>query len=136
MSIGNSFNDKTISIGHARKVWRSVRAVYPGGGTVENIADWVEKGVIPSGRPCKFDPKEKKVTVYTPEQVAAAGTAGTADSLGINGYIQEDIRVVDGNTIGTATIVYNGEIYEYMFSDDEVAVLKSLATTPQIVWVY
>ena len=132
MSIGNSFNTKSFSFGHARKVWRSVRAVFPGGGVVENIADWKDKDVIPSGRPCKFDSKEKKITVYTTAQVEAA----TAEKpIEINGYIEEDIRIVDDKTIGTATVVYSGEIYEFMFSDEEAAVLKSVATTPQIVWV-
>lgn len=132
MSIGNSFNTKTFKIGHARKVWRETRAVFPGGGVVENVSDWKDKGVIPSGRPCKFDPKEKKVKVFTEEQVKA----GAADELGINGYIQEDIRIVDENTVGSATVVYDGEIYEFMFSDEELAILKAGTKTPQIVWVY
>lgn len=135
MSIGNSYNTSTITVGHARKVWRSTSNVYPGGGVVENINDWKDKGVIPSGRPCKFDPKEKKVKVYTSEQVKAAAEGGVA-ALGINGYIQEDIRVVDDKTIGTATVVYAGEIYEYMFSDEEATILKANTATPQIVWVY
>lgn len=133
MSIGNSYNAKTTSYGHARKVWRSIRAVYPGGGVVENIADWQAKGVIPSGRPCKFNAKTKKVTVYTDAQVKAATTENPLD---VNGYLQEDIRVVDANTIGTATVVYSGEIYEFMFADDVAKVLKAITTTPQIVWVY
>lgn len=137
MSIGNSFNTKTFKVGHSRKVWRSIRAVYPGGGTITNVADWVEKGVIPSGRPCKFDPKAKQVKVYTPAQVKAGAAAeGGIASLGINGYIQEDVRVIDGKTIGTATVVYAGEIYEFMLADEETTVLKTNTATPQIVWVY
>ena len=142
MSIGNSFNSKSFSVGHARKVWRSVRSVYPGGGTVANVSDWKDKGVVPSGRPCKFDPKAKTVTVYTDAQVKAAvtkpetGEAPGIASLGINGHIEEDIRIVDGNTVGTATVVYAGEIYEYMLDSAVVTALKANTAVPQIVWVH
>lgn len=140
--IGNSFDTTTVQYGHARKVWREILRVYPGGGTVSNISDWKDKGVIPSGRPCKFDPKAKTVKVYTKEQITAAVTApaGGGDapgiaSLGINGYIQEDVRVLSGNTVGSATVVYAGEIYEYMFAEAEATALKANTTTPGIVWV-
>lgn len=130
-NIGNTYDVQTFSVGHARKVWREIRKQYPGGGTVENIADWTEKGVIPSGRPCKFDTKEKTLKVYTTEQV----TASTATDLGINGYIQEDVRILNGKTIGSATVIYDGELYEYMFSEAEATILKANTATPMIVWV-
>lgn len=138
-TIGNTYDKQSFSVGHARKVWRTIRHVYPGGGKVENIADWKDKGVIPSGRPCKFDPKAKTLKVYTAAQVkASAGTGegATATDLGINGYIQEDVRILNGDTVGTATVVYNGELYEFMFDKDEVEILKANTATPQITWVY
>lgn len=130
-TIGNTYNSKGFSVNHAKKVWRAIHHVYPGGGIVSNIADWTAKGIIPSGRPCKFDSKTKTVKVYTAEQV----TAGTIADLGINGYIQEDVRVENGNTVGSVTVVYGGEIYEYMVADAELAILKTNTLTPQIVWV-
>lgn len=131
-NIGNTYDNQSFSVGHARKVWRETRNQFPGGGKVSNIADWVAKGVIPSGRPCKFDPKNKTVKVYTTDQVTAA--TDVAD-LGINGYIQEDVRILNGQTVGTATVVYDGEIYEYMFTDAEATILKKNTATPMIVWV-
>lgn len=130
-TIGNTFDTQEFTVGHARKVWRETRRQYPGGGTVENVADWVEKGVIPSGRPCKFDTKGKTMKVYTPDQVKAS----TAADLGINGYIQEDIPIRNGKTIGSATVIYDGSLYEYMFSEDEAAILKANTATPMIMWV-
>ena len=62
--------------------------------------------------------------------------AENANTLGINGYLQEDVLVKDAQTIGTGTVVYAGEIYEYMFDDDVVAKLKTLQSVPQVVWVY
>lgn len=128
---GNSFDAGTIGFGHARKVWREIRAVYPGGGTVGNVSDFAEAGKIPAGTPVKFDPSEKTITAYTAEQVKASD----ADTLGINAYLQEDAVIADANTVATGTAVYSGEIYEYMFDADVAAILKAGTLTPQIVWV-
>ena len=65
------------------------------------------------------------------EKTDAAGIA----SLGINGYTLYDIDIEDGDTIGTATVVYAGELYEYMLNSATAATLKGLASTPQIVFV-
>lgn len=128
-TIGNTFDQATLKYGHARKVWRSIKAVFPVGGIISNIADWVEAGIIPAGTPAIWDAKEKTVKCLTDAQA-------TADATGVNGYIQEDIVVKDANTIGTATVVYAGEIYEYMFDEAVATALKAVTTTPQIVWVY
>ena len=44
----------------------------------------------------------------------------------INGYLKEDAPLADENTIATGTVVVDGDIYEYMFDDDEAAILKAL----------
>ena len=56
-------------------------------------------------------------------------------TLGINGYLQEDILVASGNTKASGTVVYAGEIYQYMFDEEVVAILQKITTLPQIVWV-
>ena len=114
--MGNTFDVNTVKYGHARKVWREIRHRYPGGGMVSNISDWVAVGKIPAGTAVKFDLSGKTFTAY-------------------NGYLQEDILVASGNTKASGTVVYAGEIYQYMFDEEVVAILQKITTLPQIVWV-
>ena len=123
-TMGNTFDVNTVKYGHARKVWREIRHRYPGGGMVSNISDWVAVGKIPAG---------KTFTAYTDAQIKAAESDIT--TLGINGYLQEDILVASGNTKASGTVVYAGEIYQYMFDEEVVAILQKITTLPQIVWV-
>lgn len=129
-TMGNTFDVNTVKYGHARKVWREIRHRYPGGGMVSNISDWVAVGKIPAGTAVKFDLSGKTFKAYTDEQIKAAESA-----LGINGYLQEDILVASGNTKASGTVVYAGEIYQYMFDEEVVAILQKITTLPQIVWV-
>lgn len=132
---GNTFNKTSFSAGHARKVWREIRSQLPAGGKVSNISDWVSKGKIPAGTPASLTVDRatgaKTVKCYTDAQVKAAvtkpdsGAAPGIASLDIRGHIQEDISIVDGNTVGTATVVNDGDIYEYMLNADVVAALKA-----------
>ena len=130
---GNTFDVNTVKYGHARKVWREIRHRYPGGGMVSNISDWVAVGKIPAGTAVKFDLSGKTFTAYTDAQIKAAESDIT--TLGINGYLQEDILVASGNTKASGTVVYAGEIYQYMFDEEVVAILQKITTLPQIVWV-
>lgn len=130
---GNTFDNSHVKYGHAKRVWRTMRHVYPCGGTIKNVNDFVGKGVIPAGSPVKFNTKTKEIEVMKDDAIKNAENVNT---LGINGYLQEDVLVKDAQTIGTGTVVYAGEIYEYMFDDDVVAKLKTLQSVPQIVWVY
>lgn len=132
-TMGNTFDVNTVKYGHARKVWREIRHRYPGGGTVSDITDWTKGGKIPAGTAVKFDLSTKTIKAYTDEQIKAA----TADisTLGINGYLQEDILVASENTKASGTVVYAGEIYQYMFDEEVVAILQKITTLPQIVWV-
>lgn len=176
-TIGNTFNKGEIEFGHARKVWREQREVLPAGGVIQNVSDFVGKGMIPTGRPVVFNDKAKEITVLTKEMVLAMAqsesesasveafseaktyavdekvkkdgkiykcvvaveTAGefvaanweevetpefTLDQ--INGYLKEDAPIEDENTVATGTVVVDGDIYEYMFDDDEAAILKAL----------
>ena len=81
----------------------------------------------------KFDLSGKTFKAYTDEQIKAAESDIT--TLGINGYLQEDVLVASGNTKASGTVVYAGEIYQYMFDEEVVAILQKITTLPQIVWV-
>lgn len=136
---GNTFDVQSVGYGHARKVWREIRHRYPAGGTIQNVSDWVSNGVIPAGTPCKWyddaaNDGGKKIVAYTDAQVSAADTAEKLAALGINGYLQEDARILDANTVATGTVIYAGEIYEYMLGS-KASQLKGLTTTPEIVFV-
>lgn len=132
---GNTFNKTSFSAGHARKVWREIRSQLPAGGKVSNISDWTSKGKIPAGTPAALTVDAttgaKTVKCLTDAQVKAAVTkegsteAPGIDSLKIQGHIQEDIPIVNGNTVGTATVINDGDIYEYMLDADVVAALKA-----------
>lgn len=131
-TMGNTFDVNTVKYGHARKVWREIRHRYPGGGIVSNISDWATVGKIPAGTAVKFDLSGKTFIAYTDAKIKAATDITT---LGINGYLQEDILVASGNTKASGTVVYAGEIYQYMFDGKVVAILQKITTLPQIVWV-
>lgn len=132
---GNTFNKTTFSAGHARKVWREIRSQLPAGGKVSNISDWTSKGKIPAGTPAALTVDAttgaKTVKCLTDAQVKAAVTkegsteAPGIDSLGIQGHTQEDTPIVNGDTVGTVTVINDGDIYEYMLDADVVEALKA-----------
>ena len=130
-TMGNTFDVNTVKYGHARKVWREIRHRYPGGGMVSNISDWTSAGKIPAGTAVKFDLSNKTLKAYTDEQIKTADIT----TLGINGYLQEDILVTSENTKASGTVVYAGELYQYMFDEEVIAILQKITTLPQIVWV-
>ncbi len=125
---GNTFNQTKFTAGHSRKVWREFSDQWPAGGKVTNIADWVALGKIPAGTPafwaCDPDTGAKTVKCLTDAQVKAIGGEGNSDS--VNGHIQEDIMILNGQTVGTATVIKTGYLYEYMLDADVAAKLKTL----------
>lgn len=129
---GNTYDVKEFSVGHAKKVWREIRHRFPAGGTVANVADWVEKGIIPSGTPVKYDSSTKTIECYTDTDITGAADLTT---LGINAFLQEDVKVTSESTIASGTAIYAGEIYEYVFDSAVLAKLKTLTTVPQITFV-
>lgn len=133
--IGNTFDTKKTTYGHAKKVWRSLRHVYPGGGTITNVADFVDAKLIPAGSPVKYDPATKKITIIKDTAISGAADAAAVVDLGINAYLQEDAVITDGNTVATGTAVYAGELYEYTYTAAVLAKLKLNTLTPQIVFV-
>lgn len=135
MDLGNTFDSKTIAYGHARKVWREIRHQFPAGGTISNVSDWVSAGKIPSGTPCKYDAANKTITAYTNTTVSGCADAAAVAALGINGYLQEDAVITDANTVATGTVIYAGEIYEYMFASAVLTKLKLNTLTPMVVFV-
>lgn len=135
MSIGNTFQDGSVAVpGKARKVWREIRHQWPAGGTVQNIDDWYGQ-IIPAGTPCKYDSTKKEVTCYLDSAITGADNVST---LGINGFTQEDIdcRAFSLSTggVATATVIYDGEIYDYFFSAAVLAKLKGVV--PQVIFVH
>lgn len=118
-TIGNTFDVKSVKYGHARKVWREITDIYPAGGTISNIADWVSAGKIPAGTPVKFDISNKTIKALTDASISG----GNVETLGINGFLQEDVVVTSANTVGTGTVVYGGEIYGYMFAEATLTAL-------------
>lgn len=122
-SIGNSFNKGTFKAGHARKVWREQREVLPAGGKITNVADFVSVGVIPSGSAVVFDDKAKTMKVLKDSDIKGASDVNT---LKINGFLKEDVPVEDAKTIGTGTVVVDGDLYAYMFDDAVVTKLKAM----------
>ena len=129
-TIGNTFDSKTINCGKAKKIWREIKAVYPSGGKIVNASDFVAEGKVPSGTAVKFDMSAKTITAYKADEIKA----GEVATLGINGYLQED-AVVENGTIATGTVVYAGEIYEFMIDEEVVEKLKANPLTSQVVFV-
>lgn len=135
MAIGNVFKTSTTTYKPAQRVWRSVRHVYPVGGTIDAATKTAFKGenVIPAGTPCKYDADTKEVRCYSAKEVSTSGFSGV-----INGFTKEDIYVANGigtNDVASAAVVYAGEIYGYMFDSAVLKVLQALTTVPQIVFV-
>ena len=55
--------------------------------------------------------------------------SGAVSLSQINGYLKEDAPIEDENTLATGTVVVDGDIYEYMFDEEEAAILKALPQT-------
>lgn len=140
---GNTFDTQKFSQGHTRKVWREIHRQWPAGGRVTNVSDWVAKGKIPAGTPCKYNNVvgAKEIVCYTDAQILAAvtkpetGDAPGIDSLGINGYTDRDTPIASADTMATATAVREGDIYEYMFDTDVAAILKANTKCPGVTFV-
>lgn len=122
---GNTFEQGSIgSVGHARKVWRRIEEQLPGTGRITNVSDFVSAGLIRSGMAIVKDTasgadiQDYKVLKWSDVTTAASGQDGV-DSLGIVGFLQEDVPVKDANTYGTCTVIVKGEIYGYMLGDTE-----------------
>lgn len=137
-NIGNTFESGSLHYGHARKVWREIRAQYPAGGKVSNLSDWTSAGKIPAGTPCTIDQVNKTVVCHTNSQITTAASANpsTLPNLLINGFTQEDIDVNSNTSAATATVIYDGEIYDYMIDSTVLTALKTLGQIMQVVYVH
>lgn len=132
LQTGNTYDTQTFKQGHSRKVWREMRRQWPAGGKVANISDWVATGKIPCGTPCAWSVNAttgaKEVKCFTDAQVKAvvadSNPAGI-NSLGINGHTDRDIPIASSQTSATATVIRDGDIYEYMLDADVVKALKT-----------
>ena len=120
---GNTFDSHEFKVGHAKKVWRRIEEQLPGGFMVKNISDFVSAGLIRSGMAIVPDSTvgadAKDVKVLTWAQLKSAISGAGIDSLGIIGFLQEDIPVSSAATIGTANVIVKGEIYGYMLGDNQ-----------------
>lgn len=119
---GNTFDTQSFSAGHARKVWRRIEEQLPGGFRIKNVSDFVTAGLIRSGMAIVkdttsgADEKDVKVLTWAQLKTGAAGEGGL-DSLGIIGFLQEDVPVLSADTFATANVIVKGEIYDYMLGD-------------------
>lgn len=118
LQTGNTFDNGSFNLGHAKKVWRRIDEQLPGGYMVKNVGDFVSAGLIMSGSPIVKDTTsgadEKDVKILKWSELQAAENV---DSLGIIGFLQEDIRITSAYTIATANVIVKGEIYGFMMGD-------------------
>ena len=119
---GNTFDAQSFGVGHARKVWRRIEEQLPGGFMIKNVSDFVSAGLIRSGMAVVKDSTQgadaKDIKVLTWAQLKSGISGSGIDSLGIIGFLQEDVPVIDANTIATGNVIVKGEIYGYMFGDN------------------
>lgn len=121
---GNTFDTQTIAVGHARKVWRRIEEQLPGGFMIKNISDFVTAGLIRSGMAIVkdstngADEKDIKVLTWAQLKTGISGEGGI-DSLGIIGFLQEDVPVTSANTVATGNVIVKGEIYGYMLGNTQ-----------------
>lgn len=124
---GNTFKSGSMKFGHARKVWREIHDIYPGGGRFATTAGFTEK--IPAGTPVKLDMAAKTITPFTDTDVTSAADVKT---LGINGFLQEDV-VLASSAKYTGTVVYRGELYSFMLGEGVAEKLAGIV--PGVVFV-
>lgn len=117
---GNTFDRKTVSVGHARKVWRRIEEQLPGGFLVSNVADFVADGNIPCGSALVVDTAKKTAKVLKPAEVTGEAVAT------INGFSDRDIPIESASTIATVNAVVKGEIYGYMLTDAAATAIKGM----------
>lgn len=111
-NLGNSFNKKTFAYKGAKRVWREIRHVFPGGGTIASTSGFT--GIIPAGTPATI-----AANVITP-------LATVGEGVKIDGFTQEDV-VIESGAVLTATVVYDGEIYAYAMDQSQLAAIKAAA---------
>lgn len=122
-SIGNTFSAGSHAITKgAVRVWREIRHQYPAGGKITNFSDFASMGKVPAGTPVQFDMATKQITALTDAVVKAGGS-----DFVINGFTQEDAYLDTNTTVATATVIYDGELYEYMYEADVLPNLKKYA---------
>lgn len=131
---GNTFDHKSVSLGHARKVWRRIEEQLPGGFMIKNVSDFATGGLIRSGMAVvkdatsNADEKDVKVLSWAAIKAAITGESPAGiDSLGIIGFLQEDVPVTSSDTIATGNVIVKGEIYGYMLGDtvDDAAAIST-----------
>ena len=120
---GNTFDSQSFSVGHARKVWRRIEEQLAGGFMIKNVSDFVTAGLIRSGMAIVKDTTQgaddKDIKVLTWAQVKSAISGSGIDSLGIIGFLQEDVPVINASTVATGNVIVKGEIYGYMLGDTQ-----------------
>lgn len=131
-NIGSTFNKQTFTYGGGQRVWRETRLVYPAGGRMTTasikaiLGSSAKEGVIKAGTPVTYNSKTKTITLLTSANLAAS------DKPVVDGFIKDDIAIVgldavptDSNLFASATVVYDGEIYEYMFTATDATNIKA-----------
>lgn len=121
---GNTFDQKSVSVGHARKVWRRIEEQLPGGFRVSNVSDFVADGTIPCGSALVVDTSAKTAKVLKASDFS--GESASTLIATINGFSDRDIPVTDANTVATVNAVVKGEIYGYMLGDTVSKAIKGM----------
>ena len=140
-NIGNTFVNENFSVGRAKKVWRELHDIYPGGGVLANLADWGPDAdgnrLIPAGTPVCFKINEKVLYAYNSEVYSQhLGEGENPDPNVINGYLQEDIYIpasAVSTTVVTGTVVYRGEMYGTALYEYNIFALQKVV--PGVVFV-
>jgi hypothetical protein len=101
-------------------VWRRIEEQLPGGFMIKNVSDFVSAGLIRSGMAVVKDTAsgadEKDIKVLKWSDITGAESI---DSLGIIGFLQEDVPVLSAQTVATGNVIVKGEIYGYMLGDTQ-----------------
>lgn len=127
-SIGNSFSAGSHAVTKgAVRVWREIRHQFPAGGTITNFSDFSALGKVPAGTPVTFNMATKQITALTDAAVKAGDVV-------VDGFTQEDAYLDANTSVATATVIYDGELYAYMYEADVLAKLKT-AKPATIVFV-
>ena len=133
MTLGNTFGRTDKSYGSGKNIWHEVKAAYPCGGSISNIADF-KGNVIPAGSMCQFDQVANTIKIIKASEIKTASqTSASVEPATIKGLLQNDVHVENDTTYATGSVVFAGEIYSDRLAEavpDEV-----WAVLPMIVQI-
>lgn len=133
MTLGNTFGRTDKSYGSGKNIWHEVKAAYPCGGSISNIADF-EGNVISAGSMCQFDQVANTIKIIKASEIKTASqSSASVEPATIKGLLRNDVHVENDTTYATGSVVFAGEIYSDRLAEavpDEV-----WAVLPMIVQI-